>query len=95
MRVCRVATGNMLSLHITAKNMVLILDGNSEIDAQVKRNLFYLIDLRHSISLSMVTSRVIFFYPGRPIFRHACATCAELPSNISTITGQPSFLKFY
>ena len=26
-----------------------------------------------------------FFSPKRPILRHACATCSELPSNIGTM----------
>ena len=58
----------------TLPYMVLILDGNSEIDARVRSNLCYLTCPRLLISSRAVTNR-IFFYPKRPIFLHACATC--------------------
>ena len=58
--------------------MVLILDGNSEIGAQVRSHLCYLIRLMRSRE---VTNRE--FYPKWLFFVHACATCSELPSNIS------------
>ena len=50
--------------------MVFILDGNSEIVAHV--DLF----IMHLIRSTVVTNR---------IFLHACATCSELPSSISTM----------
>ena len=40
--------------------MVLILDGNSEIGAQVRSNLCYLICLKHLIRNKAVSNRVIF-----------------------------------
>ena len=40
--------------------MVLILDGNSVIDAHVRSNRFYLICLRHFISSRTVTNRFFF-----------------------------------
>ena len=56
--------------------MVLMLDGNSEIDAHTET----------AISVIREQSQIrVFFYPKRPIFYHAYATCSELPSNISTI----------
>ena len=47
-------------------------------------NLCYLICLRHLIR-SRADKNRIFFAPIRPIFLHACATCSELPSNISSM----------
>ena len=62
--------------------MVLVLDGNSLIDAQVKRNLCYSTCLRHLISSRAVTNR-IFLSEKKPILFNACATSYELPSNIN------------
>ena len=62
--------------------MVLILDGNSEIGAHVWSDLGYLIRL---ICLMHIKQSKIFFLQIRPIFRHACAICSELPSNLSTM----------
>ena len=45
------------------------------------RNLCYLICLRHLIRSRAVTTKK--FSLKRPIFLNACATCSELPSNIS------------
>ena len=63
--------------------MVLILDGNSKIGAHVKRNLCCSTCLRHLISST--AAQIGYFYPKRHIFLHGCATCYELPSNISTM----------
>ena len=57
----------------TGPLMVFILDGNSEIGAYGRSNLCYLTFQRHSIK----SRAVIFFYPKRPIFIHACATWSE------------------
>ena len=59
--------------------MELILDGNSEMDADVRSNFCYLICLRHLIGLRAVTNQIFF------TFHHACATCSELGSNIYII----------
>ena len=56
-------------------------------DAHVWSNLCYLICLRHLIKTKTVTNKIWI----RPIFFHACATCFELPSNISTML----FLSFF
>ena len=93
--------------------MVLILDGNSEIDAHGRSDLCYLICVRQLTRSRAVTnqqkslkyeqrnlyiinffnrdreqSQIRYFYPKRPIFLHACATCFELPSNISTMVHE-------
>ena len=52
--------------------MILILDGNSEICAHVKSNLFHLICSRHSIWSRVVTNQK-FSSPKWPIFIHTCA----------------------
>ena len=57
--------------------MVLILDGNSEIEAHVRSNSCYLIYLRHWIR-SRAVQKLIFFINEL----HACAICSELPFNI-------------
>ena len=63
--------------------MALMLDGNSEIVANVRNNISFAICLRHSIRSKAVTN-CVFFSLRRPIFLHACATGSELPSMIST-----------
>ena len=59
--------------------MVLILDGNSEIGAQVGNNICNLICLRH-LFISRTVTNQIFFSRTDYFFLHACATCFELPS---------------
>ena len=59
-----------------------MLDGNSEIGAHVRSNLWYLTCVRLLISSRAGTNRV--FLPEL-IIHHACATLNELPSNISTM----------
>ena len=75
------------SRHFLSKSvsfsMVLILDGNSEIGAYVRVNICYLICLLQLLRASTVTNRI--FSPKRPIILYACATCYELPSDISII----------
>ena len=61
--------------------MVLILDGYSEIGAQVRSDLGYLICLRH-----LFKSRTVTNLKESHIFLHTCAKCSELPSNISTMS---------
>ena len=75
---------NPYMIKTTRTPMVLILYGNSEIDANVRRNLCYLICLRHLIRTSAGTKR-IFTLKRTLIFYHACATCSKLPSNLSTM----------
>ena len=62
--------------------MVLILDGNSEIDAHVRSNFCYLICWR-LIRFKAATKR--FFSRKRPILLHSCATFSESPSHIRTM----------
>ena len=64
--------------------MVLILDGNSVMNAHVRSNLYCLICLRHLIKSRAVTNQ-FFFNPKRPIFLYACAIFSELLSNICTM----------
>ena len=68
---------------ILGEVMVLISDGNSEIGSHVWSNHCYLLCLRHSIQ--------IFFLRKYVFFLHACATCSELPSNISTVGEEELF----
>ena len=56
--------------------MVLILDGNSEIGAHVWSDIGYSIRLSHLFSARAITNLILL---------HTCATCSELPSNISTM----------
>ena len=72
--------------------MVLIIDGNAEIGAQVGSNLCYLICLKHLIISRAVTNRI--FSPKRTIFLHACPTCSELPSYIGSVLQSMFTLKY-
>ena len=72
---------NFIGLHRWP--MVLILDSISEIGAHAMSNVCYFICLRHLITSRAVTNRI--FSPKRPIFLRGCATCSELPSNISSM----------
>ena len=65
--------------------MAFILDSTWEIVALVRSNLYYSIVVRPLILSRAVTDRIVFFSLKRPVFLHACATCSELPSNISTM----------
>ena len=64
----------------TIRTMVLISDGSSEPGMHVRSNLCYLICLRHLIKLRTITNRI---FSEKTNFFHACATCSELPSDIS------------
>ena len=59
----------------TTHAMVLLLDGNSEIGAHVRRNLCHLIYLRLLVDREM--SQIGFIYPKRSGFLHACSTRSE------------------
>ena len=59
--------------------MVLV----SDMSAQVRSNLCYLICLRHFIRSRKVTNRFVI---RKDFFVPACATCTELPSNMNTMT---------
>ena len=65
--------------------MVLMYNGNPEIVAYVRSNLKFMICLRRDS---------YFFSLKRLIFLHACATCSELPFDISTINKTASKVKF-
>ena len=67
--------------------MVLILDGNSYLGAHLGSNRCYLTCIRLLISSKTVKNRVFFL--KRPLVLYACATCYELPSNISTMVPDP------
>ena len=64
--------------------MVFILHGSSEIGAQVRSSFCYLICSRHLIRPRAVINPY-FFSSNRSIFLQACATCSEIPSEISTM----------
>ena len=68
-------------MHEKHLDMVLILVG--QIGAHVGSNLCHSICLRHLLKSKAVTNRI--FSPKRPTVPCACETCAELPSNISTM----------
>ena len=65
-----------------------VLDGNSEIGAHVKSNLYYLTCCRHLIR-SMIVTNLIFVLRKDIFAFHVRAICAELPSNISTLVLTP------
>jgi len=71
-------------------NMVLILDGNSEMGAHVRSNLCYLISFRHLIRLrEYVFIRKGFF------FVHTCTVCSEFPSNFSTMVSFENWKQYF
>ena len=66
--------------------MVLILDGNSELGAHARSNLCYSTCLiNRFFQLDRKQSRIGLFSLKSSIFPHACATCSELPYDISTM----------
>ena len=67
----------------SARNMMLLLDGNSEIGAHLRSDIVNLICSMHLIRSRAVSN--LKFIPEKPFFLHTCAICFELPSNISTI----------
>ena len=63
------------SCHVKVVSMVPILDGNSEIGAHVRSNLYYSICLSHFIDREQ--SKIWnFFLQRKPIFLHAGAKCS-------------------
>ena len=62
--------------------MVLILEGNSKIDVHVSSKNGDLI-CHYWFSSTAVAYLQLITY-NLPVFHHTCATCAGLPSNIST-----------
>ena len=79
------------AIHNYEISIVVLLDGNSEIIAHVRSNLFYLICIRHLIR--SICKKSEFFSLKRSFFLQACSTCSKLPSNIRTmgikLNGQP------
>ena len=73
--------------------MVHILDGNSLRGAHVRRNICYSTSSRYLITSRAVTNRV--FLPEKTHFLHACATCNEIPSNISTMGHSGSWKQLF
>ena len=67
---------------MSVQDIVLILDGISEIDAHVRNILGYLICIRHLIRARVITN---WMFLSDFFFVHACATCSESPSYISTM----------
>ena len=63
--------------------LVLISDGNSEIGARVRSNIYYLICLSNLLGSRTVKNPI--FSPKRPIYLHTCATSSELPSVMSSM----------
>ena len=63
--------------------MLFILNGNSEIIARQGSNLGFAICFRHLFKSRAATK--IFCPENTFFFFHACATCPELPSNISAM----------
>ena len=65
--------------------MVIILEGgDSEKGAHVRSNLCDLICLKHLTRLIAVANRISL--SENTYFLHACATCSELPTNLSPMS---------
>ena len=70
--------------------MVLKSNGNSEVGAHVRGNLYHLSEMSNLICsrLLNISKEVanLKLFSFRPVFLHtcACATCPKLPCNIST-----------
>ena len=60
-------------------NMVLILDGNSVSPPGVISVIWPVQDIL------FISNSSTFFFSGKAFYRHTCATCSELPSNIRTM----------
>ena len=65
----------------------------SEIGGQVRMIFCYFIWIRHSIRSRIVTNWI--FSPKIPITIHACATCSDLPSNISSMVKRDAAKEFF
>ena len=72
-----------LLICISITSMVLVLDGISQKGAHVRSNLCYLTCLR--LLIKREPAQIGYFSPKRPFFDHACATCTELPSNVTML----------
>ena len=80
----------LLTLPIKSeKGMALILGGNSEIGAYVRRILCQLICFKAFVSIER-SHKSDFFLRKTYLFFSSCATCFELPSNVS-IMGKCNF----
>ena len=73
--------------------MALKLIGNSEVGAHIRSNLWYLICLRHWIESSHIS--YFIFNSEKTFLLHACATCSELPYNISNMKYSKNFTSIY
>ena len=73
-------------------DMVLIWDGNSEINAHVRSNPCYLICIRHLIHSSQKSD---FFFSKKQVSLHRCATYSELPSNTSIHDDSDEYISNY
>ena len=60
--------------------MVLVLEGNTEIGAHIRSNLCFLMFKAFDVIKGSDKS---YFFTMKALSLHACATCSELPSNIS------------
>ena len=65
--------------------MVYVLKCYSEIGAHVSSEIGYLICLRHFFLDIESSHKSEFFYSKNLLFCYTCATCYDLPSNISTM----------
>ena len=65
---------------IIAWAMVHVLDGSSEIGADVGAHLCYLIFTKHLIRSRAV--RKLNFHPERPFLLHLCATCPDISTMV-------------
>ena len=66
---------------------VIISDGTSSRHVGIQSLLF---DLLKAFDQIESIHKSDLFYPKIPTFLHACATCSELPSNISTMNQRIS-----
>ena len=79
--MCTVIWSQVFDIHeLEVVDMVLILDGNSEIPAHLCNYLDYLMCLE-----PRADSNLIFIFLKRPICLYSCVKCSELSSNISNM----------
>ena len=71
--------------YLIRKSMLLLLLGKSEIGPQVWSDIGYLNCLRHLFGSRVVIYIWHFVLLSEKTYLHTCATCSELPSNISTM----------
>ena len=65
--------------------VILLLDGIAH--KLVRTYQFLLFNLIKGIRSDQEQSQIGFFFPKRLIFFYECATCSELPYDISTMAG--------